>query len=235
MPASTPTEVRVRFCSQIRDLLRDYDEMLLAVHEKRRQASLEIMLSEQAVMSLAVFWEAFLHDLMVSYVVRRPKSCLEDAEKRLRQSLAEKFLGITRWVELQFPSTLTEAQVERILDPKGWNVVATSSDALTRMANRYLSASDAKKFSLNADDSAFIDYLVSLRNYLGHRSSGARRQLLASLRGLQSGGENRDLMNSANRSIGVYLKRHTGNGTRINVIGNRIITIAEKLTRKNTP
>ena len=73
--------------------MRDFDELLLAVHQKRRQASLETMIAEQSALLIAVLWETFIKDLLVSYIVQDPQSCLEHFEGRFRQSIAEKFSG----------------------------------------------------------------------------------------------------------------------------------------------
>jgi hypothetical protein len=54
------------------DSLNLYDELVLAVHEKKRQQSLESMLAEHCVLGVAVMWEAFVHDLIVSYIEEEP-------------------------------------------------------------------------------------------------------------------------------------------------------------------
>jgi hypothetical protein len=226
---ATPAEVGRIFDRRIRSLLRDYSELLLAVHQKRRQASLEAMLSEQTVMSLAVYWESFLHDLMIAHIARRPKPCLEGYEERINRSIAEKFPGASRWVEVEFPDTLSSAQVEHLLDPKGWNIVSSSAVQLRDQANRYLDAADARKFSLNADDAAFFDYLIAMRNYLGHRSDGGRQTLLHAVNAITPNSGNAEL-HGPFQQIGAYLKQRTQVGTRVNSIGARVMAIAAALS-----
>ena len=226
---ATPAEVSRIFDCRINSLLRDYSELLLAVHQKKRQASLETMLSEQTVMALAVYWESFLHDLMIAHIVRRPKSCLKGYEDRIHKSVADKFPGASRWVAVGFPDAPTLVQVERLLDPKGWNIVASSAEQLRELANRFLDAADARKFSLNADDAAFFDYLIAMRNYLGHRSDGGRKTLLHAVSAITQNSGNADLYGPA-QQVGTYLKQRTQSGTRVNSIGARVLAIAASLS-----
>lgn len=223
-----PRHVVARFQRRTRDLLRDFDELILAVHDKRRQASLEIMLAEQTVMSLAVYWEAFLNDIIIRYVVLRPESCLEDARKRYRQSLGDKFAGMERWVSISFPKVISQNTAEKLIDPRGLNVVATSAQALSEVANRYLSAVDARKFSLAAEDREFVDYFVALRNYLGHRSTASRASFLAAVRPIGAHGTNAALAFRGGQ-VGVYLKERVGGVTRVNMIGRHVLGIAGNL------
>ena len=223
-----PKYVVAKFQKRASDLLRDFNETILAVHDKRRQASLESMLAEQTAMSLAVYWEAFLNDIIIQYIVLRPKSCFDDISKRYRQSLGDKFAGIERWVSISFPNAISNTVAERIIDPKGLNVVATSAQILSDVANRFLSAVDARKFSLTAEDREFIDYFIALRNYLGHRSAASRTRFLAAARSMRAIGPNAQLTFNGGQ-IGVYLKQRVDGVTRVGLIVQRIVEIAGKL------
>lgn len=229
MPPRLPNQVATRFARRIGDVTRDFNELKLAVYGKKRQASLETMLAEQAMMSIAVQWEAFVNDLITAYVVERPKSTLLDFDTRLRQSIDDKFPGVARWIHWSFPRAISRPQAEKLLDPKGWNVVAPSAQALADMANRRLEAVDARKFSLAADDRDFIDYLVSLRNYLGHRSAGSRQKLLDSIAQLKPAGVNAPLKADL-RQTGAYLKQVIAGGeSRVTFVASRVQDIAAKL------
>jgi hypothetical protein len=198
---------------------------MAAASGSKRRSSLETMLSEQAIMTLAVSWESFLHDVLISYMEHRPKPCLKDHADRIRRSLGERFPGASRWVSVTFPDSPTQAQLERLIDPKGRNISATSASTLRDLANRLLAAPYARKFSLNADDSAFIDYLVAVRNFLGHRSNGARERVREAIRALGTNAANAELTGQTRR-LGVYLKQPTASGTRVNSIGARVLAIA---------
>lgn len=229
MPSTSPKSVAKRFQKRIDDVLRDTDELLLAVHAKHRQASLETLIIEQSVMLTTVLWEVFISDLVVAYVHMNPKPCLESHKDRFRQSVGEKFAGISKWVSFDAPTGVTLAQAEKLLDPKGWNVTAGSAQKLSDLANRHLSAANARRFSLQADDRDFVDYLVSLRNYLSHRSPDSRTIFLDSVRTLKAGGAN-DPLKGQVRNVGSYLKQAVApNIRRVNLIGQRTVEISTKL------
>ena len=174
-------------------------------------------------------WETFIDDLLIAHVMQDPQSCLENFEDRFRQSIGEKFGGASRWVSLQFPLVLSQAQAEKLLDPKGWNLGAGSAQGLSDLANRHLSAATARRFSLEADDRDFVDYLVGLRNYLSHRSAGSRIKFLDSVGALKVGGLN-DRLTGQVMNLGTYLKqRIPSGGTRVNIIGERAVEISRKL------
>jgi hypothetical protein len=213
MPSQSPKTVARRFQKRVTDVLRDTDELLLAVHAKHRQASLETMIAEQSVMLTTVLWETFISDLVISYVLTNPRPCFDNYEGRFRQSLVEKFAGISRWVSLDFPAIVNPAQAEKLLDPKGWNVTAGSAQKLSDLANRHLTAANARKFSLQADDRDFVDYLVSLRNYLSHRSPGSRTMFLNSVAALAAGGANGALKGQV-QNVGTYLKQQVAPNAR---------------------
>jgi hypothetical protein len=132
MPPPLPNQVATRFARRIGDLTRDFDELKLAVYGKKRQASLETMLAEQAMMSIAVLWEAFINDLMTAYVMERPMSLLQDFDTRLSQSIEDKFPGVAKWVLWSFPNTISRSQAEKLLDPKGWNIALNALPSFVR-------------------------------------------------------------------------------------------------------
>lgn len=229
MRASSPKQVAARLLRRVRGLTRDFDELLMAIHQKRREASLKSMLSEQTTILIAVLWETFVSELITSYVAEKPASCLSDIEGRLKKSLDDKFPGIAHWVAWEFPDAVSWLQAEKLLDPKGWNVAAKSAQDLAEMANRLLEGADAKKFSLVADDRDFVDYLIALRNYLSHRSSASRAKLVHNISSINPVGANAPLSGQMTH-VGNYLKGAVAvGGTRVNFIGLRVEQLAAKL------
>lgn len=170
MPEST--RVIDGFQKKVAEASAHHSELLLAVYGKRRQLSLETRLIEQFVMSIAVLWESFINDLIIAYVIEHPESCLRNIQERINQSISEKFGSLAakkiRFIKLK---KLSRAQALALIDPKGMNITAKTADNLSARANALLIASDARKFSLNAEDRVLIDLLLSIRNYLDHKSS----------------------------------------------------------------
>ena len=222
---------RNNFHGRVNELLQHYDELLLAVHNKTRQASLEIILSEQTTMSLGVYWEAFVNDVLVAYVAKNPGNCLNDLKKRVGQNLEAKFALPAKWVRLSFPATLSSTQAERILNPKGWNISATSPKDLREKANQYLVSGDAIHFSLVAEDVEFVDLMVEMRNYLAHRSTRSRKILKSSIAKIGIANANA-LLSGAFTSSGAYLKAclpNDSNKRRVHELGRRLLQISKKL------
>jgi hypothetical protein len=229
MPKNESAKTVNRFHTRIRQALDYHQELRLAVHNKTKQASLETMLAEQCALSMGVLWEAFVHDLLLTYVMVNPSVCMKDLEKRLKQSLEAKVGPASKWVKFGFPRVLTKAQLAGIVDPKGWNITAGSAEDLAKLANQLLTASDAKKFSLGAEDGAFVNFLIGLRNYLSHRSTASRAIVAKGIAALHGSVPNSPLVGPV-KSIGAYLKQAVpGHSTRASFIGARLIDVSEKL------
>ncbi|MGB8495941.1 MAG: hypothetical protein WCE53_16190 [Candidatus Acidiferrum sp.] len=218
-----------RFQKQIDQTLDYYSELLLAVSGKTRQAALETILAEQCAMSLAVSWEAFIHDVLIAHVVMNSSVFISSLQARLKQSIAEKYGSAVGWTKFKFPKSPNKDQLMGMVDPKGWNITANSAEELASRANSLLQASDAKKFSLDAEDRAFVDYLISIRNYLGHRSKGSRSEVGRTIRGMQATPRNSELV-APIQTVGAYLKnRVSPDRTRAQFIGSSLREISEKL------
>ena len=122
---------------------------------------------------------------------------------------------------------MTKARATALVDPKGWNISLSSAGALSSRANELLIAQHAKKFSLNADDSDFINFTTLIRNYLSHRSDSSRQELKDAIDDAK--GTNAFLKDGFT-NISVYLKSKDSNGdTRAILIIRRLIQIADQL------
>lgn len=218
-----------RFEKRIDQTLDYYSELLLAVTGKRRQAALETMLAEQSAMIMAVSWEAFIHDLLIAYVGTNPSVFKQDLQVRVSRTVQDKYGDAVRWVKFRVPKTPSRSQLIGVIDPRGWNITANSAEDLSKRANQLLPAADAKKFSLDADDGAFVDFLIALRNYLGHRSKASRAEVSRLVKAIQRAGQNGPLAGHLT-SVGAFLKdKIAGNDTRSHFIGRRLKQVAQKL------
>lgn len=222
--------VIAKFQRRINGILKDYEELSLALNQKRREASLQALIAEQCVMSQAVFWESFIHELILSHLCDKPETYLSDLKKRVSQSVAGKFPAASRWVRVRFPGQLSRGRLLALVDPKGWNITASTAEELRIIANQMLPGAQAIKFSFDADDRSFIDLLVALRNYLGHRSSGSMRILRERIAALDGAGKNSHLC-GAIIQVGTYLKTQPapGVGRRVAVIAGRLVDISNSL------
>lgn len=222
-----PDRVIAKFQKRVQQILKDYDELSLALYGKRREASLQTLIAEQCVMSQAVFWEGFVHELILSHLCNKQETYLSDLRNRVNQSISTRYPNGAKWIKVTVPTQLSRGQLLALVDPKGWNITAGTAQELAELANKMLPGAQAKKFSLNADDRSFIDLLVALRNYLGHRSRGSMKTLRACVSALDQGGQNAHLYGPI-AQVGSYLKKEPVRGAhrRVTVIGNRLIQIS---------
>ncbi len=228
---STPSKTVDLFQERVREVLDYYEELLMAVHGKVRESALKSMLAEQTVMSMAVLWEGFTNDILLVHAAADSQAYFSGLKGRIKHSLSGgKFAGAVSSIRFSFPTGPTKERMSKIIDPLGWNITAPDSDALAKRANELLEANRAKKFSLAIEDRTFVDYLVRLRNYLGHRSPKSRAELLASIAAMQGHAPNADLVVAIVNKVGTYLKlENPGGKTRVAIIGARVVEVCEKL------
>lgn len=218
-----------RFVNQLNELLSHHGELKLAIHNKKNESTLENELVCQFVLQAAVLWESFQSDLLLTYIVMKPSKALKSLETRIRQSVGEKFgKGCRRATNFTRPSRPSRAVLEGLLDHRGWNLTVRNADKLSGRANDLLASRYAKRFSLERKDSEFYNYVVALRNYLSHYSSGARIELKKTIDALSD--DSNHSLKAPISVIGRYLKSNTGNGTtRAELVVERIKDIARKL------
>jgi hypothetical protein len=230
-PKPTPRAVVKEFIAEVDELGKSFDRVLAALgaSSSPKRRDIENVVAEQFATSIAIAWENFVHNILVTYVLRSHKKYLKALQKRILNSVNEKF-GAQCGKSLVFafgtPSAFTD--IEPLLDPKGWNITVRSGDELASTANKLLKSSIARKFSLDAEDRLFIDLLVALRNYLAHKSAGARATLLGALRNLDSVGKNVDLRDHSVRLNRYLLQPCATGGIRMKVILSRIKQIADE-------
>jgi hypothetical protein len=227
---ANPPQIVSNFQEQVKKTLVLYDELVLAVYQKKKQKSLETMLAEQCTLSLAVLWEAFIHDLIVSYIEESPTSCIRFHKDRVTSSIESKSKLFSKWVTIEVPEILSRVQIEQLVDPNGWNITADSAETLAAKANQFLVAPHAKKFSLTEKDRRFIDLVIAIRNYLSHRSAGALTILKRRLVEIERA-DPTSLLNGTVTTVGAYLKAKQGNPghNRAKLIGHQLDALAGKL------
>ena len=227
----TPVQVVFAFQTQVASTLNLYDQLILAVAPSSQKTSLESMLSEQCVLAVAVQWEAFLHELIVSYIEQSPAECVNYHKEKVKQAITKSKNAIfLSWINYNVPAVLTRKHIENMVDPKGWNITADSADSLAGLTDNLLMASAAKKFSLPAVDRKFIDLIIALRNYLSHRSGGSVTTLKDKLADFQRTDKASPLRGKL-VDVGMFLKTVPKGSadSRVKVIGMKLSTLAGKL------
>lgn len=227
----TPAQVVTAFQNQVTATLNLYDQLVLAVAASPEKASMQGMLAEQCVLTVAVQWEAFLHDLIVSHIEANPATCVAYYTKKVREAITKSKNAIfLAWITYNVPAPLTRAHIEEMVDPKGWNITADSADTLAGLTGNLLLAPASKKFSLPNVDRKFFDFIIAMRNYLSHRSGGSLTTLKIKLSEYQKEDKTSPLRGKLT-DVGAFLK-FTPKGapsTRAKVIALNLSALAGRL------
>ena len=154
---------------------------------------------------------------------------IHSLQDRILKSTKDRFgSDAAKSIRFSIEKTLSKARIAGLLDPKGWNFSEKNAESLSKRANELLAAQFAKKFALTAEDMTFLDFLISLRNYLAHRSAASRTALKTATTQLE--GESNAALRGTVSNVGSYLKKKSSSGkTRAVVIVGRLVEIAEKL------
>lgn len=223
------TEVQ-KFNNRLSLLQAHHDELKLAIHNKRNEASLESELVTQFILSVSVLWQSFVHDLFIAYTLMDDSRAMASIKERVTQSIKNKFgTAVAKKCHFETPANLSQAKIIDLLDPKGWNISVSTSRQLSKKANELLVSRHAIKFSLDSENSEFFDYLVSLRNFLSHNSKGARKNFIESMKALNED-INQPLKKLKFNQIGPYLKGAVNNDTtRASLIVSRLQGLSNSL------
>jgi hypothetical protein len=222
----TPQSIVKKFARCIQGAIDNHEELILDIHPGKHRATLNTMLAVQLVFYISVFWEVFLNDILLSYLIKSPGQFSNYFENRVNQSIGDRFgLTASNMIKFSIPKKLSVKKAALLVDPKNFNISIKSTEKLTKSANDYLVPKYARLFSLDKDDAEFVDFTFAMRNYLVHRSSGSREQLKSatlSLSGVNTG------LNDSLSNVDFYLKQKVNKEIRSVLIGKRMIDIANK-------
>ena len=221
-------QVVLKFQKRLDEAVHHHGELLHAVHNHKRQAALESLLAEQFAFTTTVLWEVFLSNVLIAYVSDDPSAFLADLRTRLTESVKGRFgAAAAKCVSLVPPAVIQPHRIPEWLDPKEWNISVSSAAKLASKANQLLPATAAKRFTLSGEDAALFDYTIALRNYLAHRSSGAKSSLKATVSALTGANA---VLNAPPSRINLYLKSVVASGdTRAVVLARRLRDLAAVL------
>jgi len=121
---SSPSQIVAKYCTALKKNLSYHTELMSTVAGKRRQSIFESILVEQFVMSIAVQWESFLNDLILSYIHSDPEKFLEQLKDRVKQSVQDKFgLVVSKRTKFIAQKQASLNLINALIDPDGWNIL----------------------------------------------------------------------------------------------------------------
>jgi hypothetical protein len=152
---------------------------------KLEKVALRRRVATDALLRLAVTWEAFLSDWWVSAVNRDPGPLLGTLDGRMRK-FARDNCGLT---DADLSATLVTRShfnvddIRRLLDPDKRNIVVRSHRELREKAGQELADPyRMEALGISKSDWAVADLVRTTRNALAHRSGGSFDELHRALR-----------------------------------------------------
>lgn len=221
------TNIAIKFTKRINTVTDDHRELLLAINGKMRQARLESMLTEQFTFNIAVLWEGFLDELLLAHLVNAPDPYLKKKKEEVLKLVKKQFgLSASQMIRFMQPKKISLLKARGLVDQKNYNISIRSARELSDKATELLAAKYARLFNLSPEDADFFNFVIALRNYLGHRSDASRETVKRAVANLS--GAYIDLKGPTS-NIGIYLKSTPNAHPRSIIIGKHLIHIANKL------
>lgn len=210
------------------------------------KAAIRKTVAEDAAFRLGALWEVFQGRWHVGAISREPANFVTNTKELLDSKLKDEFRSIVLAVNpdaLTVPSHPTLAQIELILDPKGYNLTFKDAEAWMFSSGKYHSAryqEIVRAVVGDAESASLLHLLKSLRNLLAHGSYGSKASFNRACK-IRPGAGREGLYGPRNdalkrdqrdvRDVGAYLRARTGVASepRIETLHTRTIEVAEKL------
>jgi hypothetical protein len=245
--ALNPNRVLDEFKQETVSSIERFDQLIHAIGSNGASLGLRRALAGDAVFKLGTLWEVFQHKWHVASVSRSPfvlrtriQNELDDA---LRKGPAAHILTSLKPEALAVPARLKVAEIERLLDPDGYNLSFKDCEVWARRADADLDPRHAdlvRAIVQDAEAATLVALLKALRNALAHSSAGSMKTFNSAARRRPTNGGyglvgqgNAALVRDSNRvrDVGTYLYAwvHGSQRRRIHLLHSRIAEVAERL------
>lgn len=229
-----PADVKSSFNSLVTEkksyFLRQVSSLKRTEHEMKDLS----LLSEMTFHSLYVEFECFVSDLVLAYINRDPSAYQQDLFTRAKESVRSKFDDWTaNRLILKTEKNIKIDEIERLIDPKNFNVTFKDVATLKSKANRWICpAYSAGIAAISAADERLIDTTHSIRDFIAHQSVHSKTNMNNMLRTVDggSGCPNAGLGSTqAIHNVGSFLKASVGNRRRVLLYADRLLSVAQTL------
>ncbi|MEZ5455863.1 MAG: hypothetical protein R3F04_07090 [Lysobacteraceae bacterium] len=141
------------------------------------------LIAEYTFLAAATLWEGYLSDVFVAYINRdRSAFCAQMVSKMQVKTEDAYAKRASTHASINMSNHLTVAEIRAILDANDYNVTFKSVDDLKEKAALWLAPAHRRNFlSLNAQQSAGLGTVRSIRNFLAHRSGASKVTMQADL------------------------------------------------------
>ncbi len=228
-----PADVRKQFVADTDTTLAYFDRVATALQgTKGAQADMS-MLTMNNFLMLFIGFERFLSDLLLAYLNRDFTTYQQNLSSRVVKLVSSK-LGpqAAGMVTIAKRKHVAVAELQRIVDPNGWNLTFATVDKLKATATEWLAPTAAARISTIATPEArLIESARAIRDLIGHQSAGARARVNDLLRDIEKGSHNKYLGRGKKniQAIGPYLKASVSGRRRLHRYGDGLKNIAAHL------
>lgn len=229
-----PADVKSSFNSLVTEkksyFLRQVSSLKGTEHEMKDLS----LLSEMTFHSLYVEFECFVSDLVLAYINRDPSAYQQDLFARAKESVRSKFDDWTASrLILKTEKNIKIDEIERLIDPKNFNVTFKDVVTLKSKADRWICpVYSAGIAAISAADERLIDTTHSIRDFIAHQSVHSKTNMNNMLRTVDggSGCPNAGLGSTqAIHNVGSFLKASVSNQRRVLRYADRLLSIAQTL------
>ncbi|WP_054889865.1 hypothetical protein [Pseudomonas sp. NBRC 111129] len=193
------------------------------------------LVAEYTFLGASILLEGFISDLFVAYINKEPDVFVQALTASMELSSTDEFgKRAIQFTSTEIKSHLTLDKIREILDPKEYNVTFPYEAEMKKRAGMWLSVKHRGYFnSMQKPDYALIDSTKSVRNYLAHRSTSAKKAMQIALADPNLPVEFRRKKNNIEK-VGYFLhSSHRLNAiSRLSFYLDSLKAIAEKLCPK---
>lgn len=139
--------------------------------------------AEDSAFRLGVLWETFQGDWFLASISRDPAAFVGRMQGELNAAVDSSWArGV---IEMMNPGALTLSprptlrQIEKMLDPQGFNITFVDSKAWKKSAEKHLQGdyvTAVRRVADNVEAASFLHLVKKLRNHLAHSSTGSKEE-----------------------------------------------------------
>jgi hypothetical protein len=232
MRKADPDKVKQSFQQKLNELEQFLERVSKQIEGTSNEKADLSQLAESVFLSACVAYENMVSDLFLAYINRDPSKLQKQNETRIRQSIKQKFGDWENRVQFTSYKHIPYSEIQGLIDPNNRNLTFKNAAEMKTKSNELLSRAYSKKInSCSQHDEQLIDTAKAIRNYIAHRSTGARDYMNQCLLKIDTKTVNAGLGREQNKvdSAGSFLKTNINGKRRVRLYINRFRDIAGKM------
>ncbi|MEG0010191.1 MAG: hypothetical protein RR721_14810 [Aeromonas sp.] len=210
MNKKRPDDIRLNFESEVNSLIDFYQKSENGLKGQEHEGKNLTILSELVFLNTYVSFETFISDLFIAYINKKSINYQNKQEAKIKKLVKEHFGDwYSNKISMNKVPHLKAEDVERLIDPQGFNLTFNSTEEMKKIAGGWISQELRESlFRLSADDCEFIDCCREIRNAIAHKSKRSFTSMNVMLRRVDATSTIAFIHRPANdiKNVGVFLK-----------------------------